>query len=304
MATLEAWAAQREAKRKQSALDTPLQTPSLKEQGNAAFKAGDFARAIELYSASLQQEETVECLTNRALAHIKLQHFALAVDDCTRALVKHPANAKAFARRAQARSLMGAHDVALVDYTRACELEPGNSALQKERAREQAMVDALGAVPARSKPHTRTKVVEMDSEPKSTAPTQRVERAAAKSKPAAAAMDAVTAAALRLADSAVALPAAAPTSLYAFEKTWRDLAPNPALRTELLVRVMSDADFKACFAKSLEPELLLDIVRALPTGDDARRIVRSLQSLPSFEFTAQFLTASNRALLDQQRCSQ
>lgn len=55
---------------------------SLREQGNDAFKKGDFSRAIELYSQSIEaKEEVFKSLTNRSLCYRKLGKLSEALND-------------------------------------------------------------------------------------------------------------------------------------------------------------------------------------------------------------------------------
>nr|XP_032608648.2 tetratricopeptide repeat protein 12 isoform X1 [Taeniopygia guttata] len=60
---------------------------ALKEQGNEAFRAGDFALAIQSYSEGLQKlRDKQELYTNRAQAYLKLHEYEKAISDCEWAL--------------------------------------------------------------------------------------------------------------------------------------------------------------------------------------------------------------------------
>ncbi|XP_064253807.1 tetratricopeptide repeat protein 12 isoform X1 [Passer domesticus] len=60
---------------------------ALKEQGNEAFRAGDFALAIQRYSEGLQKlRDKQELYTNRAQAYLKLHEYEKAISDCEWAL--------------------------------------------------------------------------------------------------------------------------------------------------------------------------------------------------------------------------
>ncbi|KAL9825985.1 LOW QUALITY PROTEIN: tetratricopeptide repeat protein 12 [Geothlypis trichas] len=60
---------------------------ALKEQGNEAFRAGDFALAVQRYSEGLQKlRDKQELYTNRAQAYLKLQEYEKAISDCEWAL--------------------------------------------------------------------------------------------------------------------------------------------------------------------------------------------------------------------------
>jgi STIP1 family protein 1 len=67
---------------------------ALKEQGNAAFKNGDFAAAEELYTQAVQKFSRNPLLfTNRANARLKLQRWEGAVNDCLKSIEISNANA-------------------------------------------------------------------------------------------------------------------------------------------------------------------------------------------------------------------
>ncbi|NWY69513.1 TTC12 protein, partial [Erithacus rubecula] len=60
---------------------------ALKEQGNEAFRAGDFALAIQRYSQGLEKlRDKQELYTNRAQAYLKLHEYEKAISDCEWAL--------------------------------------------------------------------------------------------------------------------------------------------------------------------------------------------------------------------------
>ncbi|XP_018778599.2 tetratricopeptide repeat protein 12 [Serinus canaria] len=60
---------------------------ALKEQGNEAFRAGDFALAIQRYSEGLEKlRDKQELYTNRAQAYLKLHEYEKALSDCEWAL--------------------------------------------------------------------------------------------------------------------------------------------------------------------------------------------------------------------------
>ncbi|NWW63404.1 TTC12 protein, partial [Ifrita kowaldi] len=60
---------------------------ALKEKGNAAFREGDFALAIQSYTEGLQRlRDKQELYTNRAQAYLKLHEYEKAISDCEWAL--------------------------------------------------------------------------------------------------------------------------------------------------------------------------------------------------------------------------
>ncbi|XP_041269824.1 tetratricopeptide repeat protein 12 [Onychostruthus taczanowskii] len=84
---------------------------ALKEQGNEAFRAGDFSLAIQRYSEGLQKlRDKQELYTNRAQAYLKLHEYKKAISDCEWALKCNKSCLKAY-------FLMGKAHLALQHFT-------------------------------------------------------------------------------------------------------------------------------------------------------------------------------------------
>ncbi|XP_053853018.1 tetratricopeptide repeat protein 12 isoform X2 [Vidua macroura] len=84
---------------------------ALKEQGNEAFRAGDFALAIQRYSEGLEKlRDKQELYTNRAQAYLKLHEYEKAISDCEWALKCNKNCLKAY-------FLMGKAHLALQHFT-------------------------------------------------------------------------------------------------------------------------------------------------------------------------------------------
>ncbi|NXM17376.1 TTC12 protein, partial [Ploceus nigricollis] len=84
---------------------------ALKEQGNEAFRAGDFALAIQSYSEGLEKlRDKQELYTNRAQAYLKLHEYEKAISDCEWALKCNKNCLKAY-------FLMGKAHLALQHFT-------------------------------------------------------------------------------------------------------------------------------------------------------------------------------------------
>ncbi|KAG1749336.1 hypothetical protein EDB19DRAFT_1942430 [Suillus lakei] len=104
-----------------------------KDQGNAAFKSGDYPAAIGHYtSAILANADDSTFPLNRAAAYLKLGKNEDAERDCTTVLMPSPNNVKALFRRGQARTGLGCLDKARADFVRASELEPSNQSVKQE----------------------------------------------------------------------------------------------------------------------------------------------------------------------------
>ncbi|KAG1797849.1 uncharacterized protein HD556DRAFT_1355429 [Suillus plorans] len=104
-----------------------------KDQGNAAFKTGDYPAAIGHYtSAILANADDPTFPLNRAAAYLKLGKNEDAERDCTTVLKLSPNNVKALFRRGQARMALGCLDQARADFVGASELEPSNQSVKQE----------------------------------------------------------------------------------------------------------------------------------------------------------------------------
>ncbi|XP_066059652.1 tetratricopeptide repeat protein 12 isoform X1 [Chamaea fasciata] len=86
---------------------------ALREQGNEAFRGGDFALAIQRYSEGLEKlRDKQELYTNRAQAYLKLREYEKAISDCEWALKCNKSCLKAY-------FLMGKAHLALQHFTEA-----------------------------------------------------------------------------------------------------------------------------------------------------------------------------------------
>lgn len=109
-----------------------------REKGNECFKAGDYEDAVRFYARSLRlvpRNATVR--TNSAMARLKLKQHELADEDCCAALAIEATNIKALCRRGMARTAMGRHLPAIIDFEAALELEPHNAQLRTLRTQAQ-----------------------------------------------------------------------------------------------------------------------------------------------------------------------
>ena len=62
-----------------SVAEVSMDADELKEEGNALYKAGEYARAIERYSAALEFAETdklrIAIFGNRSMCHMQLEEY-------------------------------------------------------------------------------------------------------------------------------------------------------------------------------------------------------------------------------------
>ncbi|KAF9162941.1 RNA polymerase II-associated protein 3 [Actinomortierella ambigua] len=107
-----------------------------KEKGNAAFKKGDYNKAIEHYTVCMKLDPANAVYPiNRAMALLKLDRFAEVEADCTTGLKLDPKNVKALWRRGIARRSLGKVAEARGDFEAALKIEPTNKAVKDELAK-------------------------------------------------------------------------------------------------------------------------------------------------------------------------
>uniref|UniRef100_A0A3P9I0M5 Translocase of outer mitochondrial membrane 34 n=1 Tax=Oryzias latipes TaxID=8090 RepID=A0A3P9I0M5_ORYLA len=105
---------------------------SFKEEGNALVKKGDYRKAIDKYTQSLQHNPTeVTTYTNRALCYLSVKQFQEAISDCDKALMIDSGNIKALYRRAQAHKELKNIKAFVEDLQSLLKVEPNNTAALK-----------------------------------------------------------------------------------------------------------------------------------------------------------------------------
>lgn len=108
-----------------------------KEEGNNAFKAKDYQRAIELYGQALEVDPTnkdmnAKILQNRAQAYLNLKDYDAAINDCTEALRLDPGYVKAMKVRAKAYGGAERWEDAVRDYKSVAENNPTERGIQED----------------------------------------------------------------------------------------------------------------------------------------------------------------------------
>lgn len=103
---------------------------ALKKDGNDAFKVGDYAKSIELYTEALNicpkafENERSILFANRGAAYIRSDVKDLAIEDCTKSLELNEKYTKVLIRRAKLYEDTDKLDESLADYKKILELEP------------------------------------------------------------------------------------------------------------------------------------------------------------------------------------
>merc|ERR1712217_970377 len=132
----------------------------MKELGTEAFKLQDFATAVNRYEDGAEyitfcpdddsageddkaetelsddaKQLAVALLNNCAMARMKLDDTAAAINDCNRALEYDKKNVKACFRRAECELKIGSYAAATASCEKLLELEPGNKAAEALKAK-------------------------------------------------------------------------------------------------------------------------------------------------------------------------
>ncbi|KAK3328468.1 serine/threonine-protein phosphatase 5 [Cercophora scortea] len=100
---------------------------AIKNEGNKAFAAHDWEKAIDCYSRAIElndQEPTY--WSNRAQAYLKTEAYGYAIRDATRAIELKPSFVKAYYRRATAYAAILKPRDALKDFKTCVKIEPNN----------------------------------------------------------------------------------------------------------------------------------------------------------------------------------
>ncbi|KAL7305319.1 hypothetical protein TKK_0002449 [Trichogramma kaykai] len=97
-----------------------------REKGNEAFRAGDYAEALQLYTTSIAMDCDIAAYNNRAMTHIKLRNYEKAIKDCQTVLEVDSMNVKALLRRALAFEHLEKSKEAIKDYEAALNVDPNN----------------------------------------------------------------------------------------------------------------------------------------------------------------------------------
>ncbi|XP_066303683.1 tetratricopeptide repeat protein 12-like [Branchiostoma lanceolatum] len=114
-------AAERAARKKEQ----KDEATALKEEGNKAFKAGDFQTAVAFYTQGLEKlKDFKELWTNRAQAFIKLGQYDEALSDCDWAMRCDDKYVKAYIHKGRALVAKKEYDKALATYQEALKVDP------------------------------------------------------------------------------------------------------------------------------------------------------------------------------------
>lgn len=105
---------------------------SMQQDGNKAFKDGQYQRAIELYTQCIALDDSITAAyANRAMAALKAGQPEAALQDCEVVLQRDAGNLKCWLRKGQACCDLDRKDEAVAAWQKCLELQPGNAQAQE-----------------------------------------------------------------------------------------------------------------------------------------------------------------------------
>lgn len=111
----------------------PSRAEELKVLANEAFKAHKFGQAIDLYTQAIELNgDNAVYWANRAFAHAKLEEYGSAIIDATKAVEIDPKYSKGYYRRGAAYLSMGKFKEALKDFQQVKKLCPNDPDASKK----------------------------------------------------------------------------------------------------------------------------------------------------------------------------
>eukprot|EP00736_Rhodelphis_marinus_P004823 Rmarinus@m.519 len=109
-----------------------MSADELKEQGKAAFSAGNYEEAISLWSKSIELDSENHLLySNRSAAYCKVGKYKLALDDADKVIALKPDWPKGYARKATAYRFMDQYSNAAMTYMLGLQECPEDDALKQ-----------------------------------------------------------------------------------------------------------------------------------------------------------------------------
>jgi serine/threonine-protein phosphatase 5 len=167
-----------------------------KDQGNDAFKAGNYAKAVFLYSkaidiavppsdAGYDSDTTADTdegmlndlreafksfpnlhiyYSNRAMAHIRLENFGSAIADATKSIQLVPSFAKGYYRRGCSKVALTHYKDALKDFERCCQISPNDSdaAMRLKECKKEVQAQAFAKAIATEATAKASETVKLD----------------------------------------------------------------------------------------------------------------------------------------------
>lgn len=122
----------------------PAKSATAREEGNVAFKNGDFASAVKFYTESIKRDPAdARGYNNRAAAYMKLMALADALKDANEAIKVDPAFIKAYIRKATILQTMREYSKALEALQAATSADTENAHMGEIQSQEMKIQQAL-----------------------------------------------------------------------------------------------------------------------------------------------------------------
>jgi stress-induced-phosphoprotein 1 len=110
--------------------DHHMNLSSLKDLGNAEFKAKNFEKAIEIYTDALNETPTDHTiLGNRAMAYSNLQKFEEMLKDAEKCIEIKPDWGKGYHRKGAALHKLGKFEESAEAYSKGLSIDPKNASM-------------------------------------------------------------------------------------------------------------------------------------------------------------------------------
>ncbi|EDV43569.1 uncharacterized protein Dana_GF16464 [Drosophila ananassae] len=128
---------------------SPLEREQFAEKhrlrGNEFFRAKEYENAIEEYNCAIlyDPDNAARSYNNRAVSHMKLNHYIAAISDCEACLQLEPENVKACLRLADANYAQGRRRESYYMYQRVLQLDPENTSAKKSLEKLNSQVGEL-----------------------------------------------------------------------------------------------------------------------------------------------------------------
>ncbi|KIH53332.1 tetratricopeptide repeat protein [Ancylostoma duodenale] len=261
----------------------------LKEEGNVCFREKRYHKAVELYTQSLQVQQSATVLANRAQSHLNLEQWAKAIMDCNRALEIDSKMEKVLYRRAQALEKIGLKASAHKDLKRCLEIAPSSAVkamIEKLADKLDAEVIDIPCVEKGDEIRSDSEFVEFAIDiPRQSG--EKVEEKAAHSSED---------------GDAPSLPNQitqfrVPTTLRQFSKDYRELERLPPENFAKYFLSIPTSIYSSLFGELMETEMISRLIRGLikllesssVTAKEVSECLLHLADVPRFELLVMFL---------------
>lgn len=102
----------------------------MKEKGNAALAAENFAEAVKCYTHAISLDpQNYVLYSNRSAAHAKAGNYEASLEDANQTIKINPTWSRGYSRKGSALAFIGRMEEAIEAYKEGLKLDPGNQQL-------------------------------------------------------------------------------------------------------------------------------------------------------------------------------